>query len=286
MNSSSSTVKTDARQNSNESSHVLAKAASQLQQQLSMQSQTQTLPQEGSSPLPSGSSFHLLSKRPPIGPPRSGGVSVGASPKQNSSGDMNIEASRHTFVTPQRSFSDMSDPSIVFKSDDAQTPTLPRREEMEANDLTAVIERGNVNRLSVIPSAPPPLTKGNTDAPSFFETSHSRISSLGSTAIPAYPPVEDNASRTSAEDHDHIEEISRTHVMRKKFVAAVTEKSFTALKAGGRTQISIRKNVADLYGLNSYDLVTITKIGENLKAGVLADTQADFVTVSSLVWIC
>ena len=85
--------------------------------------------------------------------------------------------------------------------------------------------------------------------------------------------------------HDPLEEISQTHIMRKSFVAAVTERSLTALKPDGRTQIrtqiSILRNVAELYGLISYDLVTITRIGKNLEEDVVSDCQADFVTVSN-----
>lgn len=301
INSSATTVKINGSRGLNDNVNLLTKASSRLQQQISISAQQQ---QQQQTQEPS---CHPLSKRPPMVPPRSGGVSLAASPKQANSSD--TDANQQNFT--QRTSSDMSDSSLLQSVDElpVSPSTLPRREEKDLANPVAIAENDSGRAgLSVIQSAPlpPPVPKGtiemgantNTNTgtpPSFFETSHhSRISSLGSTISNIYGAPADNSSMSmpmsmafdstitskTQEDHDPLEQISQTHVVRKKFVAALTEKSFSALKASGRTQISILKNVADLYGLNSYDLVTVTKIDKSLEAGVVVDTQADFVTVS------
>jgi hypothetical protein len=40
------------------------------------------------------------------------------------------------------------------------------------------------------------------------------------------------------------------------------------------------KNIAELYGLSSYDLVTITKFDENEAENIQASVEADYVTLS------
>jgi hypothetical protein len=60
----------------------------------------------------------------------------------------------------------------------------------------------------------------------------------------------------------------------------VTERSLTTLKSSGRTQISLLRQLADLYNLSSYDLVTVTKFPPNEEAGILQSVQADFLTVT------
>lgn len=106
-------------------------------------------------------------------------------------------------------------------------------------------------------------------------SSHSRISSLGSfTSATAGTPPSDVGN-----DHS-LDQLATTHTLRLRFVASVTTKSLTALKPGGRTQISIMRNVADLYDLSSYDMVTVTKIHDDEEDRVLSMNQADFVTLT------
>jgi len=114
---------------------------------------------------------------------------------------------------------------------------------------------------------------------STHEGSHSRISSLGSSASHG-----DDGYHSKVEDP--FEAISKTHNLRLRFVAEITDKSLKALKAGGRTQISILRQVADLYELSSYDMVTITKFDKKEEANVQSSCQADYVTVSFMNNLC
>lgn len=112
---------------------------------------------------------------------------------------------------------------------------------------------------------------------------HSRVSSLdsGSTIGDSVLVGEDIMMKSpKRQERDPLEEISKTHNMRLKFVTTVTENSLKTLKAGGRTKISILKNIAELYGLSSYDLVTITKFDENEAENIQASVEADYVTLS------
>ena len=88
-----------------------------------------------------------------------------------------------------------------------------------------------------------------------------------------------------AESHDEegddaISKISSTHRLRLAFVLLVTEKTLTSLKGNARTQVSMLRQVADLYALSNYDMVTIHKIDPQGESEVLKAVSADFVLVT------
>jgi hypothetical protein len=74
--------------------------------------------------------------------------------------------------------------------------------------------------------------------------------------------------------------IESTHNMRLSFVMKVTEKSLNSLKGSARTQVSLLRQVADLYKLSSYDMVTIHRIEKGEEATVVRAVSADFVLVT------
>jgi len=90
---------------------------------------------------------------------------------------------------------------------------------------------------------------------------------------------DDNYDDYTQED-DILSVIGKTHTMRFSFAMLVGEKTLTSLKGSARTQVSILRQVADLYGLSSYDMVTINRIDKEDEAAVLAAVSADFVLVS------
>jgi hypothetical protein len=73
---------------------------------------------------------------------------------------------------------------------------------------------------------------------------------------------------------------SSTHRLRLSFVIKVTEKTLTSLTGNSRTQISMLRQVADLYSLSSYDTVTVHKIEAQDEEEVLKAVSADFVVVT------
>lgn len=75
-------------------------------------------------------------------------------------------------------------------------------------------------------------------------------------------------------------EISTTHKLRLSFVMLVTEKSLKSLKASSRTHISILRQVADLYQLSTYDMVTVHKLSAQEAEKALEAVSADFVVVT------
>ena len=69
---------------------------------------------------------------------------------------------------------------------------------------------------------------------------------------------------------------------RTSFTIAVTKESLRTIKENSRTQISLLKNVADLYKLSPYDMVTLSKIPAEDEERELAEIcAAEFVTVST-----
>ena len=275
--------------NMNDQTQLLANAASKLQSQ----QQQQQISQQSSMPPPPPV-FHPLSKRPPlpIGPR---GLSLGtSSPKDSFAGDfpfrsvlsdvshdgsiMQVPSSSASIVNAHRTLN-----STPVMSNIGLNPTgsgeivVPNEIENENRGLSVIqpnlIFNNKFGNGTAATNGPPVILGG----------AHSRISSLGSSTSniedPSQSSNDQNNHNHNHNQEDPLEQISLTHIMRRKFVTSVTEKSLSALKAGGRTQISIMKNVADLYGLRSYDLVTVTKIDKSEEAVILANCQADFVTV-------
>jgi hypothetical protein len=87
-------------------------------------------------------------------------------------------------------------------------------------------------------------------------------------------------SNDEADMDDTCSKVSMTHRLRLAFVLLVTEKTLTSLKGNARTQVSMLRQVADLYSLSSYDMVTIHKIDPQGEAEVLKAVSADFVLVT------
>lgn len=74
--------------------------------------------------------------------------------------------------------------------------------------------------------------------------------------------------------------IRETHDEREMFVMMVTKKTLTTIKNSARTQISMLKQVADLYHLSPYDRVTVTKVVAEDEKDVLQEVSADFILVT------
>ena len=81
-------------------------------------------------------------------------------------------------------------------------------------------------------------------------------------------------------DDDIWTTMSSSHSLRMSFVMLVTEKTLTSLKGSARTQVSILRQVADLYQLSSYDMVSIHKVAKEEEEAALEAVSADFVTVT------
>mmetsp|Transcript_54724 Transcript_54724/g.163590 ORF Transcript_54724/g.163590 Transcript_54724/m.163590 type:complete len:2342 (-) Transcript_54724:20-7045(-) len=71
-----------------------------------------------------------------------------------------------------------------------------------------------------------------------------------------------------------------SHDLRLSFVMIVTERSLTSVKTNARTQVSILRQVADLYDLSAFDMLTVTKIDDSERQQKIERISADFVTVT------
>jgi len=80
-------------------------------------------------------------------------------------------------------------------------------------------------------------------------------------------------------ENDAMSEISSKHRLRLSFVLKVMEKTLTSFK-GNRIQISVLRQIAELYNLSTYDLVTVHKIEPQDEEEVLKAVSADFVVVT------
>jgi Vacuolar membrane-associated protein Iml1 len=82
------------------------------------------------------------------------------------------------------------------------------------------------------------------------------------------------------DDEDLWLTLSHTHRLRLSFVMLVTEKTLTSLKGSARAQVSILRQVADLYHLTSYDMVSIHKVSKDEEEAALEAVSADFLLVT------
>jgi hypothetical protein len=71
-----------------------------------------------------------------------------------------------------------------------------------------------------------------------------------------------------------------SHYMRVSFVMPVSEGSLTSIKSGARTQVSLLRQVADLYNITAYDTITITQITRNRAPFVQQAIAADYLTIT------
>ncbi len=250
--------------------NVLSKAALQLQQQISQQ-QGQQEQQQRLSPFVS--LFHPLSNqsnsfekpgkgstRPPIVPRSSSSQKPSPVPSPQKTAGVQLNSEReHTLdsIPSQGILANQGDTAFVAE-DRMENGNNPSPSNNNIPPKKETIAGSTSQYMNIISKQDP---------------THSRISSLGSFTGATGDSI-------GGVEDDPLEQISATHNMRLKFVVAVTEKSLTALKAGGRTQISILRKVADLHELSSYDMVTITKIDKGQEEEVKAMYQADFVTLT------
>lgn len=84
------------------------------------------------------------------------------------------------------------------------------------------------------------------------------------------------------EDTAWMTRILQTHQLRLSFIMLVTPQSLTSLKRGStRTQVSILRQVADLYHLSSYDMVSVHRVTSSEdKQAALETASADFLLVT------
>ena len=79
---------------------------------------------------------------------------------------------------------------------------------------------------------------------------------------------------------DEWSKVSTTHKLRLSFVLLVAENTLTSFKGNARTQVSMLRQVADLYSLSSFDMVTVHKIDPHDHHEVLKAVSADFVVMT------
>ncbi len=92
--------------------------------------------------------------------------------------------------------------------------------------------------------------------------------------------MDDGVATVSSQNEALLQQIASTHRLRLSFVLKVMDKTLTCFKGNSRTQISVLRQVADLYNLSMYDLVTVHKIEPRDEEEVLKAVSADFVVVT------
>ena len=99
----------------------------------------------------------------------------------------------------------------------------------------------------------------------------------GSTYQNVNAPAAENADFDVKEN---INDILPSHFMRVSFVMSVSEGSLTSIKSGARIQVSLLRQVADLYNISAYDTITITQVTRNRAPFVHQAIAADYLTIT------
>ena len=93
-----------------------------------------------------------------------------------------------------------------------------------------------------------------------------------------------NAPAAENTDFDAKENINdilpSSHYIRVSFVMPVSEGSLTSIKSGARIQVSLLRQVADLYNITAYDTITITQVTRNRAPFVHQAIAADYLTIT------
>jgi hypothetical protein len=97
-------------------------------------------------------------------------------------------------------------------------------------------------------------------------------------SFPRHHNIANTMATISSGSDSH--KLRSTHSLRLSFVLLVTNQTMTTLKGNTRTQVSILRQVADLYALSRYDTVTVHKITKEDEEEALKAVSADYVVVS------
>jgi Vacuolar membrane-associated protein Iml1 len=86
-----------------------------------------------------------------------------------------------------------------------------------------------------------------------------------------------DSQEESNNELDTISRIEMSHTLRTSIIMIVTDKTLTSLNGQSRTQISILRQIADLYQLSPYDMVTVSRIDPEAEQTVFEAVSVDFV---------
>ena len=85
-------------------------------------------------------------------------------------------------------------------------------------------------------------------------------------------------SNDSGKDINDV--LQGTHFVKVSFIMPVSEASLSSIKSGARTQVSLLRQVADLYNITAYDTVTVTQIPRSQAPFAQQSISADFLTMT------
>ncbi|KAL7553350.1 hypothetical protein ACHAWF_016631 [Thalassiosira exigua] len=109
-----------------------------------------------------------------------------------------------------------------------------------------------------------------------------------SSAAPILPPSGKRtivaASVAKSDDDETVKDIYEilqgTHFVRVSFIMPVSQGSLSSIKSGARTQVSLLRQVADLYNITAYDTVTVSRIPRSKAPFMQRSVAADFLTMT------
>ena len=107
---------------------------------------------------------------------------------------------------------------------------------------------------------------------------HHRFRSNATTTSDSTPTAQVSAKDNGTANINDI--LQKTHFVKVSFIMPVSDGTLSSIKSGARTQVSLLRQVADLYNITSYDTVTVTQTTRSNVPVVQQSISADFLTLT------
>ena len=187
-----------------------------------------------------------------------------------------VPRGRSSGLTSNSLLGSMSSKSIVVPGQPG-----PASHSLQSSRVVTSIDSFSRTRISPVPSSMHPKTRHIRDL-SDISTDTTFGFAFGQGGGSQSPSIDTTKTVMlgDGEGDDTLTEIANTHSLRVNFVMLVTEKSLKGIKASSRTHVSILRQVADLYNLSTYDIVTVQKLVGRDAENALQAASADFVLVT------
>jgi len=238
-------------------------------------------------PLPPQNKMRItpVSTSPPkySTPPHVSNVPTHSTDSLTSHEQSNSPRNSSLLISSNNTIDDASFPQQLASTDDLSSgPDLPKNGAAASSHTRheSLGRADSSNNYSLTPSH----RRYHSNLATIPSASSDTMTSLPQSALSGSTYQNVNAPAAENADFDVKENINdilpSSHYMRVSFVMSVSEGSLTSIKSGARIQVSLLRQVADLYNITAYDTITITQVTRNRAPFVHQAIAADYLTIT------
>jgi len=167
----------------------------------------------------------------------------------------------------------------------ASTADAPAQSDLPNGDTTSSHIRNNSIAMTGTLASNHNLVPTHRRYRSNVQAASTSESMPPSSAQSLHPSVKGSTTSQKATNESDASEnvndiLQKTHFVRVSFVMPVSKGSLSSIKSGARTQVSLLRQIADLYDITAYDTVTVTQITPSKAPFVQQSIAADFLTIT------